>query len=149
MIINLATSQDWKKKHKAQVMCKDPIHKLLSYTLNYQFIQVNHENKYRSPNPTIPLVWKIKSSQLNTTLLCWTMKIMVPFYHFDWHIKILTNLPNHITHWTICSFKICRKKNQTIKSSNVNSMIWISHMLWKGKMKRSIFHCKFCSPSLM
>jgi hypothetical protein len=37
---------------------------------------------------------KTQSSGLHTTLFCWTQKFVIPFKHFCWSSKILTNLPN-------------------------------------------------------
>ncbi len=50
------------------------------------------KKKFKSPNLVVPLAWKNKSPSLHTTLFCWTMKIIVPFYYFHWSTKIFTNL---------------------------------------------------------
>ncbi len=57
----------------------------------------------------------MKSWSLHITLFCWTLKII---YHFHGSSKILTILPNPITHLTTSSHKITKNKIQTTKSSN-------------------------------
>jgi hypothetical protein len=44
---------------------------------------------------------------------------MVPFYHFHWYSKILTNLSNPNTHLTLGPLRITdQKRNQATKSRN-------------------------------
>ncbi len=49
---------------------------------------------------------------LCTTLFYQTLQIMVPFYHFHSSSKILTNLFNTITNWTISLFKTTLKNSK-------------------------------------
>jgi hypothetical protein len=58
---------------------------------------------------------------------------MIPFYHFHWSSKILTNLPIPITHLIISSLKIIKKKIQTTKSSN-----FIVHNIFSAYLHTSL-----------
>jgi hypothetical protein len=60
---------------------------------------------------------------------------MVIFYHFHWYFKVLTNLPNPITHLTISSFKITKKIIETTKSNNI-----IDHNIFYAHIYTCLFN---------
>ncbi len=75
-------------------------------------------------------------------------KMLVSFYHFHWYSRILTLLPNPITHLLVSSLEITKKRFYTIKSGN-----FIGHNIFSSRLHTSIFnktiYWSFCSSQLV
>jgi len=61
--------------------------------------------------------------------------MLVSFYHFHWYSRILTLLPNPITHLLVSSLEITKKRFYTIKSGN-----FIGHNIFSSHLHKHIQH---------
>jgi hypothetical protein len=123
--ISLLCQYHWKTVEGVKAGPKDRVTSQITL-LTLTFTQDNFKNKFRPPNPVAPLAKRKRNSGLHTTLIfCWTLKKVIPLYHFHWYFKLLTNLSNTVTHLIVSSLKITKIQNS---NHQIQQFHWSNHL---------------------